>query len=107
MNNSKKSSDSWTKTILAYENSNLTKAEFCNKNNIPTNKFYYWCNKLRPDLKYDINIETSESSSFLPIKSSNFIENQEISIYFNNGTRVKFDKIPSSKWVADLISSMS
>jgi hypothetical protein len=100
----KKSSTSWEKIIRVYEQSNLGKAEFCHKQKISAGQFYYWCNKLRPDLKSEIHATREKESSFLPIKT---IKKEEtFTIKINNGFEIKFDSLPEATWIAKLLNSV-
>ena len=102
----KKSPSSWEKIIQAFEQSNLGKAEFCNKQKLSVSQFYYWCNKLRPDLKSEVHIARANvrESSFLPIKTTT--KNETFSIKVNNGIEIKFDSTPEPIWIAKLINSV-
>ena len=99
------STKSWLKIIHSYENSNLGKAEFCKKQNLRPNQFYYWCNKLRPDLKSEQHVATAKGEVFLPIKTSSKTEGS-FSIKINNGIEIKFDSPPEPHWIARLLSSV-
>ena len=102
---SKKSSDSWRKIIQTYEQSNLSKSKFCFENKLQVTQFYYWCNKLRPDLKGDVNIDESKHLAFLPVKTS-IEKNKSFSVNLKNGLKISFDSTPEASWVANLINSI-
>ena len=82
------SEKSWQKIINSYEQSSLSKSDFCKENKIQVNQFYYWCNKLRPDLKSELHVKNSSTScgSFIPIKQNNKGFTVQI-----NGIRLEFD----------------
>lgn len=101
----KKSPASWEKIIKIYEQSNLGKAEFCYKQKISAGQFYYWCNKLRPDLKSEQHVTVGKGESFLPIRTSEKKEKQ-FSIKINNGIEIKFDSPPEPLWIAQLLNSV-
>lgn len=101
MQQSLKSKKSWLKIIESYEQSNLGKAEFCKENKLRVNQFYYWCNKLRPDLKSELHQIRMKGSSFIPIKQP------ESNFKFNlNGVELSFAECPNPSWFAQLLKSM-
>jgi len=102
MINSKKS---WQKIINSYQQSGLTKADFCKKQNLRPNQFYYWCNKFRPDLKSQQHVANAKNESFLPIKTSS-IKEKSFSIKINDGVEIRFDTIPEPIWIAKLLNSV-
>ena len=101
----KKSPASWEKIIKVYEQSNLGKAEFCYKQKISAGQFYYWCNKLRPDLKSEQHVTVGKGESFLPVKTSKKYE-ESFSIKINNGIEIKFASFPEPLWIAQVLSSV-
>ena len=101
---STKSPGSWKKIIKIYEQSNLEKSDFCKKHKLAASQFYYWCNKLRPDLKSQMHVSRSKESAFLPIKTTQ--KEKSFSIILSNGLKVKFDFLPEPSWIANLISSV-
>ena len=104
MGNSKKSAKSWERIISAYDKSNLGKSDFCNENNLKPSIFYYWCNKLRPDLKSPEYTARSSSNPFLPVKTSS--KNESFNITLENGLAIKFSSLPEPSWIAKLITSV-
>lgn len=102
----KQSVKSWEKIILKYEESNLCKSDFCKELKISTEQFYYWCNKLRPDLKSEKHLLSAlpKKSDFLPIKTT--IKNEGFSIKINSNMVIKFDELPEPNWMANLINSI-
>lgn len=96
----------WKKVAEKYEHANLSKAEFCKQNKLPLKAFYYWCNKLRPDLKLQNNIaiDVDKNSLFLPVKKENCRKN--IDIIFNGSTKLSFNSLPEPAWIANLLKSM-
>jgi hypothetical protein len=99
-----KSSEFWKRMINVYSESNLSKANFCNENKLHKEQFYYWCNKLRPDLKTLPNTNKSNSSLFLPVKTSQ--KEKIFSIILTNGMKISFDSLPDPSWIASLIISV-
>ena len=104
MSKAKRSPSSWEKIIKHYEQSNLGKAEFCNKQNLRPSLFYYWCSKLRPDLKSKINVSRAKESLFLPIKTTK--KEKSFSISLRNGIEIKFDSLSDPLWIAKLLKSV-
>lgn len=97
-----KSSKFWNKVIEGYESSGLSKAEYCKNQKLPANKFYYWCIKLRPDLKSSPLGNQSSKSEFIPFKATKV--ESPFTIIFNSGPELKFNSLPDPVWIANLIS---
>lgn len=104
MHKSGKSSGCWKKIIKTYAESNLSKSDFCNENKIHKGQFYYWCTKLRPDLKTKPGISKLNSSLFLPVKTNN--KEKFFSLTLSNGIKISFDSLPDPSWIANLIISV-
>ena len=99
-----KSPQFWRKIIEGYESSGLSKADYCKSQKISKNKFYYWCAKLRPDLKSPKHTHQVSESSFIPIKST---RSEVFTIILSSGLELKFDKLPDPNWIANLINSVA
>ena len=98
-----KSLKSWEKIIFAFEKSNLGKSKFCKMNNLNLNHFYYWCNKLRPDLKSKAHISRPNYSLFLPAKTKN--NDNSFCITLKKGQNVRFSSLPEPLWMAKFVKS--
>jgi len=94
----------WQKIIGVYEKSNLSKTEFCKEYNLPISRFYYWCGKLRPNLKSENHVNVSRKSSFLPIKTTSI--EKSFCLTLSGGMEVHFDPLPEPTWLAKLIKSL-
>ena len=92
---------SWEKIIKAFANSNLSKRDFCNSKDIPKNKFYYWCNKIRPDLKSELHNTRGADSPFLPVKTKKI--EKPLSVTINSKINLSFESLPDPAWLASLI----
>ena len=109
MDSKKVSQDYWKRLIETYSKSGLSKIEFCRRQQINVEKFYYWCNKLRPDLNMANSQSTSSANKesaehlFLPIKRS---EPSNIKIKLQNGVELEFVSAPDSTWMANLIKDL-
>ena len=106
MHKSGKSPEFWKKIVKTYAESNLSKSDFCYENKIHKGQFYYWCTKLRPDLKAKPGPATinSNDSLFLPVKT---IQKEKIfSLTLPNGMKISFDSLPDPSWIANLIISV-
>ncbi len=104
MHRTGKSSEFWKKMIKTYAESNLSKSDFCNENKIHKGQFYYWCTKLRPDLKAKSGMSKPNHSLFLPVKTSQ--KEKIFSLTLTNGSKISFDSLPDPSWIANLIISV-
>ncbi len=104
MHRAGKSPEFWKKIIKTFAESNLSKADFCNENKLHKGQFYYWCTKLRPDLKAKPGITKSDNTLFLPIKTSQ--KEKMFSLILPNGMKISFDSLPDPSWIANLIISV-
>jgi hypothetical protein len=98
------SKKSWTKIINSYQRSGLAKAEFYKKQNLRPNQFYYWCNKLRPDLKSELDSIKAKEALFLPIKTTK--KESSFSITINSRLKIEFESLPEPLWIAKLLNSV-
>jgi hypothetical protein len=98
-----KSTGSWTKVIKAYQKSGLSKSKYCSQNNIKVSQFFYWCNKLYPDLKSIEHSARAKKNDFLPVLSA---VKPSLAIELSNGLKVKFESIPEPIWLSKLLSSI-
>ena len=93
----------WKKIIGLFEKGNLNKVQFCKKNGINLNHFYYWCNKLRPDLKSPIHADKSKNS-FIPITTNT--KNESFTITLGDGPTINFSSMPEPSWIASLVLAL-
>ena len=105
MKNIERSPEKWLEIFKVYEKSNLGKAEFCKINDLSTPKFYYWCKKLRPDLKSEQHVERSSKTDFISIKATK--ANEVFSILIKDHMKIKFDSIPEPIWIAKLFTCIN
>lgn len=101
MESPEKALKSWTSIINSYEQSQLSKSKFCKQNKLRPSQFYYWCNKIRPDLKSELHSQRASKDSFIPIKSSD----AKFCVYLD-GIKLEFEKIPEVIWLAKLFKSV-
>ena len=102
-----KSPSSWSKIVNDYESSGLGKAEFCKLNKVNVNQFYYWCAKLRPDLKTLQFSNSNSKSDFISIKEPIVSAPASFSMKLSSGLELHFDNLPDTTWVANLISTLA
>lgn len=80
----------------SWQQSNLTKKEFCKLNNISTKIFYRWLSKIRGNNKVDIKAIANEKIApikFLQVNNPIDIVNtkQSLEVTLPNGINIKID----------------
>lgn len=106
MYKNQKSPSSWSKIVDDYSSSGLGKAEYCKLNKLNVNQFYYWCAKLRPDLKSLQFSSNTSSSDFVAVKTPVATKQVSFSIKLSTGLEINFDTLPDTTWMANFITTL-
>ena len=79
--------------INEWQQSGLSKKEFCRQKNIACPTFHYWCKRLG----------SASSSGFAQISVVNQQRSGGFEIVFASGTRITFQGEPSVNWLRELV----
>lgn len=76
-----------------WEQSGMSKKQFCQERNIAPSTFYYWCKK------------KSEVNDFMPVKiKEEAVESSSTEVVFPTGARVIFHKGVTASFLKSLLS---